>query len=379
MSNFVNNIYDETTLNKMGIHDLRSYARKYGVKAPTMLKKDEIIAELLKIKEGQITPTKSNMGRKPIESKTYNYNDFDLSFSPLCFNEPVSDYDTPNFVTSGQLSFNDNADPIISITEDSGRTYNIQLQEKLFLKYGLKKDDVLTLELKYVQNSPFKYNVEKIIDINGIETEKYNRDSFAGLPDEMNMEDAFDYDPKFKQLFNNNKLIKGQSQFYYYNDRNVENVCIELAENLSNSETYCVVLNSSPLKVRKSNHDNVIIHSLSIDKSFEEQNREIIVVQEKVRNLLTEGKQVVFIINELEEIFRTINYHISKSVSDTISPEAITAIRKLFLSSKYINEKQNLTVVCISSLSNSGNYRNALIGDVIKYTYYYTLPQDNNF
>ncbi len=49
------------------IHDLRIYARQIGVKAPTQLKKAELIEEIFKIQEGIIKPICSKKGRPIIK------------------------------------------------------------------------------------------------------------------------------------------------------------------------------------------------------------------------------------------------------------------------------------------------------------------------
>ena len=52
-------------LEKLGIYELRTKARNVGVRAPTMKKREVLIDEILKIENGEIVPTKTNMGRPP--------------------------------------------------------------------------------------------------------------------------------------------------------------------------------------------------------------------------------------------------------------------------------------------------------------------------
>ena len=56
--------YERKQLYEINIHDLRILARKIGVKAPTKLKKKELIDEILKIESGKKQPcAPSNRGR----------------------------------------------------------------------------------------------------------------------------------------------------------------------------------------------------------------------------------------------------------------------------------------------------------------------------
>lgn len=58
--------YTEEELNKMTVFQLREVAREIGVSSPTSKKKEEIIAQYRGIAEGEIQPTRSTRGRRPV-------------------------------------------------------------------------------------------------------------------------------------------------------------------------------------------------------------------------------------------------------------------------------------------------------------------------
>ncbi len=58
--------YTEDELNKMTVFQLREVAREIGVSSPTSKKKEEIIAQYRGIVEGEIQPTRSTRGRRPV-------------------------------------------------------------------------------------------------------------------------------------------------------------------------------------------------------------------------------------------------------------------------------------------------------------------------
>ena len=64
----------EKDFESLGIYDLRNYARAMGVHSPTTLKRDELIARINQIVEGDAPdkPT-SKKGRKPKHMATDNY------------------------------------------------------------------------------------------------------------------------------------------------------------------------------------------------------------------------------------------------------------------------------------------------------------------
>ena len=64
----------EKDFENLGIYDLRNYARAMGVHSPTTLKRDELIARINQIVEGDIPEgPKSKKGRKPKHMATDNY------------------------------------------------------------------------------------------------------------------------------------------------------------------------------------------------------------------------------------------------------------------------------------------------------------------
>lgn len=58
--------YTEEELNKMTVFQLREVARDIGVSSPTSKKKEEIIAQYRGIAQGEIQPTRSTRGRRPV-------------------------------------------------------------------------------------------------------------------------------------------------------------------------------------------------------------------------------------------------------------------------------------------------------------------------
>ena len=57
------------TLSKLDLHSLRKIGREIGVKAPTTLYKKELIAEIIKIKNGEKQPYVSKKGRPTSKMK----------------------------------------------------------------------------------------------------------------------------------------------------------------------------------------------------------------------------------------------------------------------------------------------------------------------
>ena len=61
--------YTKEELTKRGVHELRVFAREIGVRAPTDMKKHQIIEEILQVQSGIKEPYFSTAGRPAIKRK----------------------------------------------------------------------------------------------------------------------------------------------------------------------------------------------------------------------------------------------------------------------------------------------------------------------
>ena len=57
--------FDREGLEKIGVYDLRNIAREVGVKAPTALRKNELIEEILQIESGKKPPHELSKRGRP--------------------------------------------------------------------------------------------------------------------------------------------------------------------------------------------------------------------------------------------------------------------------------------------------------------------------
>ena len=66
---------EKSTLDKLGIHELRDLARQVGVHLPTTMKRDDLINEIMAIISGEKEPHKRNTNRGRPAKMSRNYND----------------------------------------------------------------------------------------------------------------------------------------------------------------------------------------------------------------------------------------------------------------------------------------------------------------
>lgn len=70
--------------NKLNLHDLRVLGAQIGVKAPSTLKKEQLIKEIIAVERGEKSPHFSNRGRRRKDM---------FSFSPNISDNDVKDFD----------------------------------------------------------------------------------------------------------------------------------------------------------------------------------------------------------------------------------------------------------------------------------------------
>ena len=370
-------------LNNMGIHNLRIFARQVGVKSPTSLKKSELIDLIVKIKTGEIAPNRTNMGRKPKSLPNYQYDTIqsDAQLNGICsFNSPMFEYDSQTLTRDGVLKFINNSAPIIKIVEKSNQVISIPIQPSIISKYNIKQNDIVTVEIMPIMNS-YQYAIKEILAINGIDIANYNNDKFTSLLSKNNTDDYINLNyEKYKNVIGNTKIFKGSSNFFYYNDaKNIISFAYQFCNDIKEKDTQIILLNGNSYWATKSgisSNNNVEVVNLNIEDSYEELEQRIRIVNEKVKNTLLQGKQIIFVITELDDIFKIINYNITEVADDTIHPDSITALRRIVSIAKYIDEHQNSTLINFCSFSIKGKYKESILDDVLRYIDNYNVPNN---
>ncbi len=362
-------------LNSLGIHDLRNYARSQGVKSPTTLKKDDLIDTIIKVKNKEIEPSTSKMGRRPKVLANFSFSQInkDETFSGIYeINTPTFDFDSPIITREGQIKFVCNSAPILRIKEDTGRVLNIPMSPTLLMKYNLKKDDVILTNLRPMANS-YSYTIDSIVQVNGIDINEYNRDKFYDINKSFNSIDYLQIDYNlFANILHDKKILKGTSSFFYVaNKDEIAQLSVDFCNNNHEKDFKTFILNAASSKLESSN--NITVCNLDVFQPFEDLYKDIIKFEEQIKLSLLNKNKILFVINELDEIIKIINYNIYDVVSQEISPDTITAIRRLINIARYISYDQNLTVVNFSSMSLDGKVSEVIENDIINYVDIYQL------
>lgn len=191
---------------KMGIYDLRNYARMIGVKSPTTLKRNELIEKINQIIEGNAPKQPSTKkGRPPMHKpndefmldmilpdnlfKTINNSDNSnekkqIAISDLKYvlNEDFSGYKTDNILFQGYFDEFSNDYGIIYVKgyfSDYAKE-NIIILRNMIEKFKICSGDFVVGSAKYIPSKNLMLATE-IKNINSLAAENIKRDAFENI------------------------------------------------------------------------------------------------------------------------------------------------------------------------------------------------------
>ncbi len=352
-------------LNNLDIHDLRCLARGCGVQSPTTKKKQELVESILKVCQGEQTPVENKMGRKPL-SKNFQYN-YETSYSSYSWlNAPICDYNAKPEILEGAVVIEPDIPPILRIIQESGQMINIPLTKRDITDNDIKRGDILTISARPLVNA-YGYQIDNILKINGINIEEYNRNLFFSLPTMPNNFDKIELDcNKYKNIAPYD-IFKGTSNFFWCPEStDIRKFALDFCKELKNPELNMIMINANSNMPSGITTDGKIeIYDLNIDDEYSKSYETLKLITEKVKNMVVYEKQVLLIITEFSEIFKIINYNIKGQVTDDISPETLTTMKRIISLGKYVAPGQNSTLMAFDTLHTSKTYKTAIINELL--------------
>ncbi|MBO4570060.1 MAG: hypothetical protein J5689_02470 [Clostridia bacterium] len=338
-------ITSQANLNLINIQELRALGASIGVRAPSTLKKPELIEKITAIITGKTLPElkKDNRGRPSKQRDISKFHEMGLSFDSIynpAMSSVASQHDENSylvgndlnyltgFAIKGKTGFKIKKFPYVDSADDAF------VSEGLSRDYGLKDYD----EVKYLlvnKNAQIK-EVSKIASVNGQELSEaeiiFNRLNEV----ENNAIEKIALGSKTIKVARGKRTIVFDNPTYQTNESDA--LCFALAKkdnrlviNLKvdkeretnqesgNIEDYCALVTDDPRKV-----DYLIKNAIISAKKG-----------------VTEGKQVYLVIDWLEAL---VDYFKNKATNSSL----VDLKRLLFLANSYENNA-SLSIICLSS------------------------------
>jgi transcription termination factor Rho len=329
--------YTDEGLRKLSLFELRNIARELGVHSPTLLKKDNLIVDMLAIVNGQKSPYVSNTkkGRPPkpiigLKSDAYEYYPSEsIGLNLMTEKSSKNTYDFCGMLDPVNSEFGFlRADYFYESQSD------ISISGELIRKYSLRKGDIVKGKALKILQSKFDAMVS-VKQINGESASEFSVTRFEELvpvyPDKR---------ISLKTLNKENLVIKimnavtplgfgGRGIFVVNNGESrlkfLKNLANEIERNNKDAELFVMLADSSPETLtdfKRNVKANVV--SARFDEAYDTQNKTCLMLAEYGKRLLEKGKDVILFFDNLS--------YISKDEADTGShADTVRFLKKLLL------------------------------------------------
>ncbi|NLC16568.1 MAG: transcription termination factor Rho [Clostridiales bacterium] len=386
----MNKVINKDTLSKMGIFELREFARSVGVDSPTVYKKDVLIDKIMAVLEGEITPKpRSKRGRPPkplITART------DLSY----INTPVAPVEKTNGVLSDSATSEyeefEEREGILEIHNDGYgfiRVNNYEPSEKdayvsnqLIKKYRLRKGDMIKGQVRKLRDE--KQNaIVNILSINGVRPEdtlkRVNFDDLIPIyPNErfkLELPNSR-YDIAIRSIDLIAPIGKGQRGMIVSPPKAgkttlLKKIATSIAANHPEAHLMVLLIDERPEEVtdmQRSTKGEVIYSTF--DESPEHHTRAAELVLARAKRLVEMKKDVVILLDSLTRLARAYNLTIpptGRTLSGGIDPGALYSPKRFFGSARNIENGGSLTIIA-TALIDTGSRMDDVIYEEFKGT-----------
>ncbi len=300
----------------LSIFALRDIARNVGVKCPTVLKKEQLIDQIMKIMSGEIVPEipKSRQGRPPKNrakitvskededlNAIFNDKEVKIEFSPeeakwlFCDNAEKSGiYDNKFDFRDGEgyVNFVNDRLYVFPFENNYGRDYAILLPKAVEPTPALRSGDLVKCLYKYSENCRFMV-CNKIKNMPEFEAERPFFDSIKRIIPTKPIEILS------KKVKLGDKIIVKVNNFSDYPDA---------VKKINSQVKDCTVLNLVLDSLVEDDYSEVETMRSYAGDSTSKNTMIVKLATDRVKRLVEEGKNVVLCINELLKIVKFQNY-----------------------------------------------------------------------
>ena len=286
-------------LNELSIFALREVARRTGVASPTSKKKEQLISEILAIKEGKLQPqlTKTRQGRPP---KGVNYAMLDYQYvganpQVLSLKQNVETFENVELSTiSGYIELATDSCLLWQFENATQIAYFVPQQ--LINNYQLKNGDFLVCEAASAMDANV---VKEILSINGcpIKKVKNTRKEYFNIEPIIPNKNLIWFNDEFENL----NIKYGESVYLYGTSSNEKTLAVInlLNEINADEKIYLNISVAEKNKMYLSNLKNNESFTSKITDDLLSVKRTINLACERAKRAFEEGKQVVLVIDDV--------------------------------------------------------------------------------
>lgn len=352
-----------TDLEQLRIHELRDLARKMGVQAPTVLKKEEIIEEIKKIMNGEVEPFArySKKGR-PARDNSDNFDVVDFILpKPEELHEVDDDckynmaHDKFSYVLNmGSASYCEASEPhtysgLVEIKPDGYGVIHVE---------GICPSDRDVFVGKNLVKQLNLRSGEKVSCVAKLIKEGYPETAYEVK--RISPETNLDFD-----LIKGEKLGEGHNiyidisnfklggRYFVKSTKDIYEIVPEIAyavrDELKNVEVVQFYLNA--MIERIDYDDSMDIEFVPFNKMDEETIIASEIFFEECKRKAEQGKNIVIVLSGLSQLAKACNaVYLKANNYQEISPKTVFKIKNILASAKRVNENTSISLICVDDL-----------------------------
>ncbi len=352
-------------LQQLRIHELRDLARKMGVSAPTSKKKEEIIAEIIKIMNGESVPFSSitKKGRParpnaenfdvvdfilPNQNEMQSFNKetkYDMSQERLSFmvrmNETEFGPTDPNkvFVRDGIIEVKSEGFGVLHVQGFTSNVKDVFVNQILVRQLKLKSGELLNVKSRRVKdNYP-----EIAFEITRLEDESV--ENFDDLPAKPLSKKISLKCPDIKEFCLGGRYYVAPSYDSYYE---VEDIANEIFDNISECKVEALYINAMREKLPYECHAKV--NSIEFYKPDEDIINATNLYFERLKRIAERGNDIICVVNEITQYVKSNNnIYIKSGQMGEISNKTSFLTKSLLSTAKY-TDKGSITIIAVDPL-----------------------------
>lgn len=285
----------EQQLNDLSIFSLRELARRTGVNSPTSKRKNQLIEEIMAIREGRQQPinTSSRQGRPPkgfildIDEVIHADN------KVLTLNQNDDDYNAEKCIVSGYVEKLNNNVGFLWVKE--GNVFKNYFIPMSALGGNVLSGDFVSAEM--LKNADGMV-AKKVIDIDGVAVESFNnRLNFDSLEHKLSTKNICLNSEKYKT----HNFMYGENIFIYGNNNNEKTSCvIDILNNCdADAKIYINHAMVDKSKIFLKNINNAEVFTTSMMDEIDYAKRITTLVVERAKRFVEMGKSCVIAIDDV--------------------------------------------------------------------------------
>lgn len=328
---------EKSTLDKLGIHELRDLARQVGVHLPTTYKRDDLCNEIMAIVSGEKEPykRKGNQGRPPKMARDYS----DLTEILLPSNALKVDSDRTFTFNSNDVSYTNTSEidfvGYIKLYNNYGivRTKNLEMIFVTYAtisKYNLVSGDYIMGFARESKDS--RYIATDILKINNVTIKNYKRPVVNLVKDRDIIRSL------------GNDIMIGGMNLCRSND-----TAVDIARDLSKTHRVVLLNINSKDDVLYTVENDINIININFNMS----DRDIYEISDLsfdiARVSANQGKEIVFVVNSLTSLIKAHNTYLTGNFDiDTIKSDVIKNAKTIMMY-PYRGENSSLTIIDVEN------------------------------